>query len=155
MQRPLPALALVLIGIATGLLWIGVLIGLLAFAVGGGLPILDDLFVWGTAQGAYLLQYGVVAFGYLGVLVMGTWTLIVRFSSGAEPAGGVAVILVRVMMAFSVLNLFATSALMWSFGGLVSALPGIISNLPMTLVTLAMLICANAYLSRDLEDVFG
>jgi hypothetical protein len=154
MHRPIPLLALVFIGIATGLLWMGLVLGLFAMAIGGAAPILSELQAGISIGPARLIQYGTIAFGYMVLLILGTWILIARFSSGAARAGAVAVILVRMMMVVSVLNLFASSAIIWSVGGFLSALPGVLGTLPMTLVTLATLICADAYFRHSPEDVF-
>ncbi len=158
MARPLPMPSLVLLGVATILLWMGFLLGLGALVfellTSGALP---DLFPSNdeTFRTAITVQYVATGIGYLGVLVLGTVVLISHVTAAWKTASGAALLLVRFLMFLSVLQLFAANAVPFVVGGVVAALPGLAVSLPLTLVSIAMLLCADAYLRRGQDDTFA
>ena len=158
-RNPVPMIAIVLIAVATVLLWLGALALLTALTLGsassGGF--LPSMGVGSGMQAALLIQWGVSGLGYLGAMLLGTVVLVAQAQGGSDGAARAARLLVRFLIVITVLQVLAGMALPLSVGGVVMAITAVARGLPMALVTIAALICADRYLSaaRDRDDIFA
>ena len=157
-----PQAALVLLAIAVLLLWLALVLGLLLFAWSGlmtgiwfsdpfaNFRNLDDGF-----RMALMFQWSIYGASVLLIWGLGSATLWAHLCGAFERAANTAIWLVRALIALAVLNFLASGGTGWAgsgtiYAGLVTALP----FLPGTLVSIAFLLCAEAYLKRQSESVF-
>ena len=160
--RALPAAALTLLAVAVGLLWIGLLLGLLAAAwasVTTGLWLFSPFAAFAHLDGPMWFAIAVQMLVQMSVLfaiwALGSGVLWLHLRGAPERAADLAIWLVRVLIVLAVLQLLAAGAVGYAgaeslFVGAMTALP----VLPNTLVAIAFLICAEAYLRRAPDDVF-
>ena len=160
--RALPGAAFTLLAIAVLLLWIGFLLGLLAFIWVGLNTGLRVFSLFGT----FRQLEGVMQIALVGQMVIQICVLLVIWALGSaviwahlrgatERAAVLAIWLIRLLIVFAVLHVVAAGAV--GYAGAQSLLAGAITALPAVpsaLVSIAFLICAEAYLRRPSSDVF-
>lgn len=156
-ERRLPNAVFALILIATGLLWLIVILAVLAFALS---PYrIDPLSVLPNAGDAALqvaigLQMGGTVLALAVALIMGTLITISYLSAAHTQAIKMALLLVRISIGLSVLQFLTGMATPYAISGFSGALPVLVPGLPLMLVQIALLLCAARYLSRPAESVF-
>ena len=160
--RALPGAAFALLAIAVGLLWLGFLFLLLAIIWSvlstGGLG-LNPLGALGHLDGPMRFAIGFQWLVY-GVGLVVTWLLgsavVLTHSQGAtERAADLAIWLIRVLMVLSVMHVLAAGLVGYSGAqSFVVAATTALPSVPTALVSIAFLVCAEAFLRRPPSDVF-
>ena len=143
-------------------MWAGVLMLAFAVAVGGPGMVVDMLSVpvglSGMESGMRLAlqaQWLLTGLTLVAIWALGSLVLVVHFQGAHDRAAGLALIFLRILMAFVVLRLLGSAALpLAAAGSMVGGLALIATGAPQALVELAFLICADRYLSRSAEAVF-
>lgn len=156
----LPEVVVILLTVAAAILWILFLLMLLAVAMtpierfGDVVPALG---VWDSDPSlgmAMMFQTGSIGLALLICWVMSTWVVVAHFMGQTARAVFAAVILVRLFMAMSVLSFLSGLAVPAAMSA-ISALPYAAASLPQLLIQLAVLFCADRFLtSRTAAEVF-
>ncbi len=159
-ERPLPPAALWLIAIATGLVRLFVVLFLIGSAV-SGYPLADSLLEIVRFSDLPGLRRAMIAQGLntvinvAAILGLGTAVLIAAVSRNAPLATRLARHLVRVQIVLGTTGFLIGAALPYAIGGgIIAVLTPLVSGLPVFLVQLAFLICADVALRPRPGSVF-
>lgn len=160
-DRRLPEPVFVLILIATGMLWlilVAVLVGtvLAPFSGVGGINLLDVIPPIGDSalQAAVGAQVVTTALALLIGLVMGTIISITHISGSHGQAVRVTLLFLRITIGIIIVRFLVSMAVPYVTGGLTSVLPMAFTSLPVLLVEIAFLWCADRFLSRPDGSIF-
>lgn len=156
-MNALPTPAVVLIAVATAVVWLIVLMLVVAELYAGNVLVgLSSVFSTpGLAdrpglQNAMLFQWGVTGTQLLLVLVLGTVILVQQISGNLNGALCSAAWFIRGLIVIQVLGLFSGLATPFAAGGsIVAVLPVLAVTLPVSLVVIAFLVCADRYVTMQ------
>ena len=159
-DRRLPDIAVVLLAIAAAILWLLSLLLIFGIAL-TTYGNVEDLFpAWGVMDSdpalgtALMFQMGATGLALLLSWVMSTWIVATHLMGKTAEAVSRAVILVRVFMGLAVLSFLAGLAVPVAMSP-ITALPSVAAALPQLLIQLALLFCADRYLTRrPVAEVF-
>ena len=152
--RPLPAFMVLLIGLAVLLLWIGVFLVIVGMTISGDFSALtmDSIIpthVDDIMHTALVAQYLAIFLNLLLLFVMGNLICGAWIFGAHSVAVTSAIWLVRLMIGLMIVQLFTSAGIPFAVGGFIGAAPGILTQLPLLLVSIAFLILGERVLVRS------
>lgn len=159
-MNALPTLAVVLIAVATAVVWLMVLILVVAELYAGNVlnAAASVLNTSGVAerpelQRAMLFQWVVMGTQLLMILVLGTLVLVRHWSGLRDSAVRNASWFIRGLIAFQLLGLASGLATPYAAAGsFVAAMPVLVVSLPGSLAVIAFLVCADRFVTMPLRE---
>lgn len=161
-EQGLPRHALVLIAIAVALLWILLLLGVLAMlflgTTGAGLGlsgIVSSLGGDSPVGASILAQQAITLLTFVAIWGLGSAVLWFSLVSRHDLARRSALWLLCALVVLTIFGAVASAAPIVEMGGSVwSALPVLVTRLPVLLVEIALLLCAAVYLRKPPDSIF-
>ncbi len=154
----LPTVVVILLSIATGLLWLFLLLAALAAAMSGvGLAtFLAANFGNMDGPGGDVMRVTLITWLVLFSvnLGFGTAVLLSVFAGDGANIRKRTRLLVRAMIVLTIASPISAMITPAMIGGVIAAIPVLLTRLPMALTMLAALICADRYMDRPTSEIF-
>ncbi|MFK7945359.1 MAG: hypothetical protein AB8B85_20955 [Paracoccaceae bacterium] len=159
----LPSFPVVLIGVATALVWLLFLLVLFAAALEGNLfGSLSAIFATGgladnpAMRTALAFQWIAAGVQLLVILLLGTITLVFHAMGDNSRATGTAILFVRCLIVFELVAVLVSVAMPLAVSqSILLVLPVLAVSLPFSIAIIAFLVCADRFLRNRTAEVFS
>lgn len=140
--RPLPGYLILFIGLAMLVLWLCLLVIVIAMiwtGTGLNLTSLVPSSLEPAMRSAMYFQYGVIFLNLLILFGFGNLICLAWLVGAHEIAAGAMIWLIRLLMTLAVIFLFSSVATPFAIGGAMAAAPTLITQIPPTLIAIAIM----------------